>query len=106
MSQHVETNKLKKQALEFYRQVPIKKYAAAAVGRDEDTFRRWEKEDGNFEQLVTRAKAEYLMQQMKIIDDPKWIISKLFREDFGDKLDVIAKDQPITMGVTYVRPSD
>jgi len=75
-----EKRKIKNEFLEYYRKVPIKKYAAAHVGKSEDTMKRWEDEDADFADQIRRAKAEFLERRIVRIRDDKWIIERLFRE--------------------------
>jgi hypothetical protein len=74
-----EIAELKIQALAYYSKMPVKKYAAYYVGRDEDTFLRWEKEDADFADKVKQLKSEYLLAKSKGLR-PEFIVPLLFRE--------------------------
>lgn len=55
---------LKDEYVDYYRDVPIQKYAAMFIGRDEDTVIRWRKEDGDFADAVQRARAEWVRKRV------------------------------------------
>jgi hypothetical protein len=55
---------LKAQYLKYFEDVPIQRYAAMAIGRDEDTVIRWRTEDLAFAEAVQRAKAEWIRKKM------------------------------------------
>lgn len=77
--QQKEIAELKVKFLEYYSDMPIKKYAAYSVGRNEDTILIWEKEDSDFSDKIKRAKAQYLLAKSKRLQ-PSFIIPLLFRE--------------------------
>lgn len=56
---------LKASFLEYFRDVPIQKLAAAYIGRDEDTILRWKKEDADFADQISKAKAEWARKNVK-----------------------------------------
>lgn len=74
---------LKLAFLEYFRKVPVKRYASHYIGKDEDTVRLWEKEDSVFSEQMMKAKAEYLLENMKIVKDKTWLLERLFRDEFA-----------------------
>ena len=74
-----EIQSKKAEALEYYRELPSKKYAAAHVGRDQDTIRRWEIADPIFAEQMLKARSDYLLAKVKKVK-PEFIIPLLFRE--------------------------
>jgi hypothetical protein len=70
---------LKEQFLEYYSQMPIKKYAGFSIGRSEDTIKRWEDEDADFADRINKAKADYLLKKSRNLA-PSFIIPLLFRD--------------------------
>lgn len=70
---------LKEKFLEYYRKMPIKKYAGYSIGKSEDTISRWEAEDADFADSINAAKAQYLLDKARVLP-PTFIIPLLFRE--------------------------
>lgn len=75
----VKHKELKEKFLEYYSEMPIKKYAAYSIGRDEDTILLWEKEDSDFSDSIKQRKANYLLLKAKRLS-PTFIVPLLFRE--------------------------
>jgi|SRR6266567_4406574 len=76
--------KLKQQYINYYRDVPIQKYAAQAVCRDEDTIIRWRKTDKDFADAVYQAHAEWVRKRV-IATKAEFALERLEREIFGRK---------------------
>lgn len=55
---------LKAEYVKYYKDVPIQKYAAMFIAKDEDTIIRWRKEDSIFADAVLRAKAEWVRKRL------------------------------------------
>lgn len=70
---------LKEKFLEYYSKMPIKKYAAYSVGRDEDTILIWQKDDSDFSDRIKILKADYLLNKANRLP-ATFIIPLLFRE--------------------------
>jgi hypothetical protein len=70
---------LKKQFLEYYAEMPIKKYAGFSIGKSEDTIKRWEDEDADFADKINKAKSDYLLRKARSLP-PTFIIPLLFRD--------------------------
>jgi len=60
MASRITINSLKKEYIEYFRDVPVQKYAAEYIGRDEDTIMRWRKADKQFADAVQRAHSEWV----------------------------------------------
>jgi hypothetical protein len=56
--------KLKTKYIAYYEDVPVQKYAAMAIGRDEDTIIRWRKQDTKFAESIQRAKADWVRKRV------------------------------------------
>lgn len=54
---------LKDRYIEYYKDLPVQKYAAMYVGRDEETIMRWRKDDVDFEGRVNLARAEWVKRK-------------------------------------------
>lgn len=78
---------LKKKYIDYFEDVPIQKYAAMAVGRDEDTIIRWKKEDTDFADSVQRAKAEWVRKKV-LATKAEFALERLEREVFSPQLTI------------------
>lgn len=73
----------KKTAIEYYRSLPVFKYAAQAAGISEDTLRNWRNDDADFSAHLNQAKAEFIKITSKRAK-PEFLLERLDRETFGD----------------------
>ncbi len=79
---------LKEKFLEYFRKVPLQKYAGYSIGKDEDTITRWKKEDTDFADQIRLAKAAFLMQTVPNITDDKWKLERIFKNEFSQKIEL------------------
>lgn len=84
---------LKKSFLGYYRTVPVKRYAAAHVGRSEDAVRSWEREDSDFSAQINKLKSAYILKNIKKIKSPEWLLERLVRDTFSPKSDLAISDE-------------
>lgn len=75
--------KQKQDIIAYYTEMPIYKYAANAVGIDEDTLLIWRKADKEFSDNLKRAKSEFVRKHGRRVKS-EWILEKVDREIFGD----------------------
>lgn len=75
-------SELKKMYVDYYRSVPVQRYAAMYIGRDEDTVIRWRKEDQNFADAVEKAKAEWVRKKV-MATKAEFALERLEREVFN-----------------------
>lgn len=54
---------MKDRYIEYYRELPVQKYAAMYVGRDQDTILAWRKDDAEFSDRVDLARAEWVKRK-------------------------------------------
>jgi len=80
-------SKLKQQYISYFNEVPVQKYAAMYIGRDEDTIIRWRKEDASFADAVKRAKAEWVRKKL-FATKAEFALERLERDIFSPKLDI------------------
>lgn len=59
-----KVSQLKRLYLAYYEDVPVQKYAAQAIGRDEDTIIRWKNEDTVFAEAILKAKAKFIRKRV------------------------------------------
>lgn len=78
---------LKQEYVKYFEDVPIQKYAAMAIGRDEDTIIRWKKEDTDFADLIQRAKAEWIRKKV-LATKAEFALERLEREVFSPQLTI------------------
>jgi hypothetical protein len=61
--------------------VPIQKYAAQFIMRDEDTIIRWKAADKDFADRVKRAEAEYIRKKL-LETKAEFALERLFKQAF------------------------
>lgn len=92
---------LKLKYLEYYKELPVQKLAAASVGRNEDTAITWKKEDPDFADQVKRARAEWALRKAKKVRSNEWLLERVMHEHFKERrTDEITTPSPILGGVT------
>ena len=89
--------------------MPIKKYAAYSIGRDEDTILLWQKDDSDFSDRIKKLKSAYLLAKSRQLP-ATFIIPLLFRE-LTPRHELTGKDgkdlpAPILGGVSNVHTDD
>lgn len=62
-SQQEQIAQLKIKYLHYYKDLPVQKYAAMYVGRDEEAIINWRKADPNFANQVDQARAEWVKRK-------------------------------------------
>lgn len=75
---------LKQLYIEYYRDVPVKRFAAQFIGKDEETVRAWTENDPEFKAQVSEAESQNVK---KIIPKtkPEWRLERTFPDVFGEK---------------------
>lgn len=77
---------LKEEYVKYYEDVPIQKYAAMYIGRDEDTIIRWKNDDQDFADAIQRAKAEWVRKKMLGVK-AEFALERLEKSVFGKFFD-------------------
>jgi hypothetical protein len=95
---------LKEKFLEYFKEVPVLRHAAAYVGKDEDTIARWRKEDEEFAEQILYLKAEYLREGVKEIKSKEWLIERMFR-DFSPRQEHTGADGEKLESVIIYKPT-
>lgn len=75
-------DELKDHYIQYFVDVPVQKYAAMFIGRDEDTIIRWRKEDPDFADAVQRARAEWVRKRV-ISAKAEFALERLEKELFA-----------------------
>lgn len=83
---------LKERFLEYFRKVPIQKFAAGYIGRSEDTITDWKKNDKDFSDCIDLAKAEFVSAKMNKVRSNEWILERIFKGDFAQRNEHTGKD--------------
>lgn len=104
-----ETNiaELKKELIEYYRKLPMQKMAAAYIGRDEDTVIRWKKEDADFADQISRARAEWARDNVEAVKSKEWLLERILRDDFSEKKIIAGdEDEPLKIIITEAKTQE
>ncbi len=75
----------KERFLEYFRQLPVQKLAAAHIGKDEDTITNWKKEDSDFSDQVEDAKAAWALKHTKKVKSEEWLLERIMNDHFTEK---------------------
>jgi hypothetical protein len=88
---------LKRRYVEYYRTVPIQKYAAMYVGRTEQRIIEWRKDDEQFSNDVEAARADFVKGRMLSVK-AEFALERVERELFRDTkgIDVTSGGDKIT----------
>lgn len=86
MSTSQKIRALKNEYVRYFQDVPVQKYAAMAIGKDEDTILRWKKQDKTFADAILKAKAEWVRKKC-IASKAEFALERLEAEVFGRKHD-------------------
>lgn len=94
---------LKEKFLEYFKTTPIQKYAAAHIGKNEDTILIWKKEDSDFSDQIDSLKAAFVTAKLKKIKDNQWILERLFKDSFSQRTEVTGEEgKPLVIEHHYV----
>lgn len=99
----------KERFMEYFRKVPIQKFAAGYIGVSEDTIGRWKDADEDFADCIEHAKAEFVSAKMNKIRSNEWILERIFKGDFAQRNEHTGKDGaplPILGTITQNVPSN
>lgn len=83
---------LKAKFLEYFREVPIQKFAAGHIGRCEETIINWKKEDLDFSNCIEDAKAEFVKRKLGKVRSQEWILERVFKGDFAQRTELTGKE--------------
>ena len=84
--------KLKKRFLEYFKDVPIQKYAGFHIGKNENTITNWKKEDLDFCDQIDFANAAYLRENVPKIPSREWKVERLFKDHFSLRQELTGAD--------------
>lgn len=90
-----EIARLKQQFLDYYKDVPIQRYAAYSIKRDEETISRWKLEDPDFAEAIQVAKSIFVSKNV-LKTKADWKLERMVRDEFGPNLDITSKGEKIT----------
>lgn len=82
--QLAEIARLKDEYIEYYKDLPVKRYAAGYIGKSEDTVARWLEEDTDFADRVTKAKSEWAKSRARKTM-PQFQLERLDKEIWAER---------------------
>lgn len=89
-----QTAQLKEKYIEYYRDLPVQKYAAMYVGKDETTIINWKKKDSNFSNRVSEARAAWVRQKAKKAK-VEFALERLEKEIFAERKEIKVEDETV-----------
>ncbi len=76
--------KLKADYVKYFEDVPVQKYAAMSIGRDEDTIVRWKQGDPDFADAIQVAKAKWIRKKV-LATKAEFALERLEKEVFSPR---------------------
>ena len=102
-SQKEQIAELKRKYIEYYKELPVQKYAAMYVGRDEETIINWRKDDLDFSNQVNLARAEWVRKKASKAK-VEFALERLEKQIFKETKEVeLTTPQPILGGISVQR---
>lgn len=80
---------LKEKYIQYYTELPVQKYAAMSIGRNEDTIIRWCKDDAYFADQVQIARANWVKSKAKKVR-PEFSLERLEKDIWAERKEVRA----------------
>lgn len=81
-------SKEKVKFLEYYRHLPIQKFAAEAIGKSEDTICDWKNNDKNFANHLGIAKSEWILEKVGNVKSAEWLLERIMSNYFREKVGI------------------
>lgn len=95
---------LKDEYLRFFKRFPVQSAGADFIGRSVDTIQAWQRDDEEFRDAVSRAKAEWAEKSYRRVR-PDNLIAHLYPETRPPKQEVEQTGET-AVTITYVYPTD
>jgi hypothetical protein len=95
---------LKLKFLDYYREVPIQKYAAQWIRRDENTISLWKADDADFRDAIKEMEALFVSKNL-MRTKSEFRLERLLKESFGNNLDITTGGKELS-GLTIVTHGD
>ena len=77
--------KLKAKFLEYYRQLPIQKYARQWIGRDDDTISKWKKLDPQFAEDIDSANSAWTLENAEKVKNKEFLLERIQHQEFMER---------------------
>ncbi len=102
-SQKEQIAELKLKYIEYYKELPVQKYAAMYVGKTEDTIINWRRDDSDFSDKVDLARAEWVRKKASKAK-VEFALERLEKQIFKETKEVeLTTPQPILGGISVQR---
>lgn len=83
--------KLKEDYIDYFREVPVQKYAAMSIGRSEDTIIEWRSTDPDFSDRVEEARAWWVRKKAGKVR-AEFALERLEKDVWAERKEVTGKD--------------
>lgn len=94
MSEDLKKQELKQKYISYYKDLPVQKYAAMYIGKDEDTIIRWKKQDEDFADAVHGARAEWVRRKASKAR-VEFALERLEKEIFAERKELKVEDDTV-----------
>lgn len=81
-----EIAQLKEKYIEYYRDLPVQKYAAMYIGRNEDTIIIWMKKDSDFSYRVQEARSQWVRRKASKVK-AEFALERLEKDAFAQRIE-------------------
>lgn len=88
-----DIRQLKDRFVEYFREVPVQKYAAMYIGRTEQTIINWLRGDEGFFNRVEEARADWVKKQASKVK-AEFALERLEKEIWAERKEVEIKGDP------------
>jgi hypothetical protein len=86
-----DIERLKAEYIEYFKDVPVQRYAAMAIGRNEDTILVWKRNDAAFSEAVEKARAEWVRKKAMEVK-AEFALERLEKDIWSQRTELTGKD--------------
>lgn len=98
---------IKERFLEYFKELPVQKLAAAHVGKSQDTITDWKKTDSDFSDQIEAAKARWALTKVKQIKSNEWLLERIMKDHFSQRNELTGKDgEKLFDPLTIIKAND
>lgn len=95
--------------LEYFKDVPMQKFACMHIGIDETTAGRWKNEDADFADRIDDLRAKFVQKGLKQVKNMDWKLERMFKTEFAQRTELTGADgkdlpTPIFGGISTQTP--
>lgn len=106
MTQKENIELLKEKYIEYYKELPVQKYACMSIARDEDTILTWRKKDTDFADKIDQARADWVKRKASKAK-VEFALERLEKSVFAERKELTGADgEPLSVNVVNYADTD